>query len=82
MSSEVNQEKSEAMIGIEVEMLICKIASEKAKSLPLYGQDSLSKYAKKFDVEGENVEPVAIDDKMFSIQLSKADNSLLSQELN
>ena len=42
LSSEVNQEKSEAMIGIEVEMLICKIVSEKAKSLPLYGQDSLS----------------------------------------
>ena len=40
LSSEVNQEKS-TMIGIEVEMLICKIVSEKAKSLPLYGQDSL-----------------------------------------
>ena len=71
LSSEVNQEKSEAMIGIEVEMLICKIASEKAKSLPLYGQDSLSSMLEKFDVEGENVEPVIIDDKMFSIQLSK-----------
>ena len=59
------------MIGIEVEMLICKIASEKRSPLPLYGQDSLSSMLEKFDVEGENVEPVIIDDKMFSIQLSK-----------
>ena len=43
------------MIGIEVEMLICKIASEKAKSLPLYGEDSLSSMLAEFDVEGEEM---------------------------
>lgn len=71
LSPESSKENSEGMIGIEVEMLICKRIDDKAKSLSLYGENSLAEMLSDFDIEGEKIEPVIIDGKMFSVQLSK-----------
>ena len=71
LSPEYSKENSDGMIGIEVEMLICKATNDKVKSLSLYGEGSLADMLAEFDIEGEKVEPVMVDGKMFSIQLSK-----------